>query len=234
MLSRVSLNSLRRAGAASRAAPAATRAFATKKKAAKKAKAAAPAAAADDVKLPVTLFGLPAKYANSLYKAAVKSNQLAAVEADMEGLAEQLRTTPALKEYIHNPIISRKDKMDDMKKIGAGMNDLSSAMLCVLAEQGSLAELEKVVSTFGTLMNAQKGLVEVTVTSAQPLSKGQLSQVESSIADRFLTAGQSIKLATKVDEGILGGLQVQIGDRYMDLSVQSHLNKMHKKIQAQM
>ena len=124
--------------------------------------------------------------------------------------------------------------MDDMKKIGAGRNDLSSAMLCVLAEQGSLAELEKVVSTFGTLMNAQKGLVEVTVTSAQPLSKGQLSQVESSIADRFLTAGQSIKLATKVDEGILGGLQVQIGDRYMDLSVQSHLNKMHKKIQAQM
>lgn len=232
MLSRTVLSSAVRRTAIRSFSSSSSAAAAAKKK--KKPKKTAGGASDVVVKLPVTLFGLPAKYANSLYKAAAKTGQLAAVEADMATLSERLQASPAFKEYINNPIISRKHKVDDMKQVSAGMNELSSAVLCVLAEQGSLSELEKVVSTFEVLMNAQKGHVEVTVTSAQPLSSGQLDTLKSSLADRFLSSDQSIKLSTKVDEGILGGLQVQIGDRYMDLSVQSHLNKMHKSLQAQM
>jgi F0F1-type ATP synthase delta subunit len=42
--------------------------------------------------------------------------------------------------------------------------------------------------------------------------------------------GEKLKLQRVVDPSILGGLQVQIADRFVDLSIQSRVNKMHKTL----
>ncbi|GBG30432.1 ATP synthase subunit O, mitochondrial [Hondaea fermentalgiana] len=190
------------------------------------------AAAADKkpVELPVQLYGLSARYANALFVACQRAQTLPSVEQDLATLKEWSTSNETFKSYINNPVISRQDKVKDMSKISEGMNDTTRGFLTVLAENGRLNELDKVLDTFQILLNAQRGVVEATVTAAEDLTSKQLKSIEKAITSGYLDKGQSLNLKVKVDEGIVGGLQVQIGDRFLDLSVASQMNGIAKAI----
>lgn len=206
------------ARAAAATVPAA-RGLATKKKS---------KAEAVTVKLPVQLFGLSARYANALFVSAVKSSTLPAVETDLKQIKEWTATSESFKQYLANPVVSRQDKVKDMEKVSVGMNDTTRGLLAVLAENGRLVELSKVIDTFDILLSAQRGIVKATVTTSESLAAKQLGGIEKAISAGYLEKGQTLELAVKVEPAILGGLQVQIGDRFLDLSVQSEINNVAK------
>jgi len=193
---------------------------------------AAAAAAAEKQKervtLPVQLFGLHARYANALFVAGSRANALGAVEKDL-GAMEGWLTQPAslFGKYLANPVISRADKMKDMEKLSKGMGDTTRGFLSVLAENGRLAELPKVMDTFQVLLNAQRGIVEATVTTAEELPSKQAKAIEKAISSGYLESGQKLNLVAKVDPSVIGGLQVQIGNQFLDLSIQSEINKIY-------
>lgn len=200
-------------------------------------KAASTGAAAESkveghVALPVQLYGVNARYANALYVAATKAGTLNAVESDLNTIQSWLKSNPAFSKYLNNPIIRKNEKLADVEKISKGMNETTRGFLAVLASNGRLADLEKVMSTFGILMNARSGTVEATVTTAEPLAGDALKKIEKNILNSYLEKGQSLKLTTKVDPSILGGLQVKIGERFIDLSVSSKISKYEKLLSA--
>lgn len=184
------------------------------------------------VALPVQLYGVHARYANALYVAATKAGSITNVEADFNVIQSWLKTNPSFSKYLNNPIIRKSEKLADIEKISKGMNDTTRGFLSVLTSNGRLSDLEKVMSTFGILMNARSGTVEATVTTAEPLTPNVLKNVEKSILNSYLEKGQSLKLTTKVDPTILGGLQVKIGERFIDLSVSSKISKYEKLLSA--
>jgi len=77
-------------------------------------------------------------------------------------------------------------------------------------------------------LNAQRGIVEATVTSSEDLSAKQLKSIEQAISSGYLSDGQSLNLTVKVAPAILGGLQIQVGDKFLDLSVASSINNIQK------
>lgn len=190
----------------------------------------AAAAAKEDVELPTALFGLQATYANALFKTATRNGSLATVEKDLQGFSKLIAESAQLKTYLKNPIISRKDKTEDIGKICAKMNETTRGFFGVLAENGRLAEIEKIISSFDQLMQAKSGIVEGTVVTAQALTKKQLKSVEESVLANHLEKGKKLKLNAQVDPSILGGLQLQIGDKFLDLSIQSRINKLHQTL----
>jgi F-type H+-transporting ATPase subunit O len=173
-----------------------------------------------------------ARYATSLYTAAVKQNALSAVEKDVAEVRKLMESVPKFKTYLMNPIVKRTEKKADLDKISKGMNPVTRGFLALLAENGRLAELDKIVGTFGKLMDAERGVVTATVTSADELSDDQLKTVEAQIKSSFIKPGQTIRLETSVDPDILGGLQVQVGDKFLDLSVASQINQISKVLGA--
>ena len=182
------------------------------------------------VKLPVQLYGLSARYANAVYVAATRAGSLDAVEADLKTVAGWHKSNKQFAAYVANPIISRTDKAADMKKITKGMHETTTGLLTVMAENGRLGELSAVLKTFGTLMSAKRGIVEATVTAAEPLSAQQEAALKQAITSGYLEKGQSLKMSIKVEPTIIGGLQVQIGDKFLDLAISSMINSMSQNI----
>jgi F-type H+-transporting ATPase subunit O len=180
------------------------------------------------VKLPVQLYGLSARYANAVYVAATRAGSLDAVEADLKTVAGWQKSSKKFAEYVANPIISRTDKAADMKKITVGMNETTKGLLSVMAENGRLRELPAVIKTFGTLMSAKRGIVEATVTAAEALSAQQESALKQAITSGYLEKGQSLKMSIKIEPSIIAGLQVQIGDKFLDLAISSEINSVAK------
>lgn len=90
-----------------------------------------------------------------------------------------------------------------------------------------MGEAEKVFTTFGSLMQAHRKQVMAKVTSAEPLPASELSQVKDSIS-KLLSPGESLQLEQKVDPAIIGGLVVEFGDKYIDLSIEKRIREMER------
>lgn len=73
-------------------------------------------------------------------------------------------------------------------------------------------------------MAANRGEVVCEVTTAKPLDADSKGKLEATLK-ALVKAGQNIQLTTKVDPSIIGGMIVSVGDKYIDMSVSSKINK---------
>jgi F-type H+-transporting ATPase subunit O len=181
-------------------------------------------------KPPLDLHGIHARYANATYIAASKASMLDTVEAELAGIQMTANKSPAFKSFLDNPLISRDNKektIQDM--LGSKVSTVTLNLMLTLAGNARLSETNKIADTYAELMKAKRGEVEATIISADALTKGQLDTVANAMKSQ-VGEGKKVILSTKVDPSILGGLQVQIGDQFLDLSVGSKIDTLSRTI----
>ncbi|KAL0118880.1 hypothetical protein PUN28_009482 [Cardiocondyla obscurior] len=185
------------------------------------------------VKPPIQVFGLEGRYATALFSAASKQKTLDAVEKDLVGFQDQLKKNATLTDFIKNPSIKRKDKVEAFKAIGSkgNMNPATGNLLTLLAENGRLPKLNAIINLYKLLMSANRGEVVCEVITANPLDADTKTKLESTLK-RFLKKGQTILLTAKVDPSLIGGMVVSVGDKYIDMSVASKVKMYTELIEA--
>ncbi|KAL4992283.1 ATP synthase delta subunit-domain-containing protein [Aspergillus falconensis] len=192
------------------------------------------ATAAQDVKPPVSLFGVDGTYATALYTASAKSSSLDATSKALNNLGAALKADPKLTGIISAPTLSAADKqaiVAELQKVaGADKGDLLKNFLATLAENNRLGLLNDVVDKFAALMSAHRGEVELSITSAQELDAKTLNRLEKAVSKSEFSQGKKLKVVSKVNPDIVGGLIVEIGDRTIDLSVSSKIAKLNKAL----
>ncbi|KAI0541665.1 ATP synthase delta subunit-domain-containing protein [Xylaria digitata] len=222
MLSRQALRSLRAAAPQRTFAQSSVRSY------------AAAAAATQDVRPPVSVYGLDGTYATALYTAAVKTSTLDPTAKALSALGDLYARDAKLAPILATPTLTEGDKSaivaELLKSIGsAGTNETVKNFLTTLAENNRLALLKGVCEKFGELISASRGEIEMTVTSTQPLDNRTLSRLETAVSkSQYVGQGKKLKVTNEVNPDILGGLVVEIGDRTIDLSVSSKIAKLNK------
>ncbi|XP_014488836.1 PREDICTED: ATP synthase subunit O, mitochondrial [Dinoponera quadriceps] len=185
------------------------------------------------VKPPIQVFGLEGRYATALYSAASKQKSLDAVEKDLVNFQGFLKTDTKLVDFIKDPSVKRKDKIEAFKAIGSkiGTNPVTANLLTLLAENGRLGKMNQVINLYKLIMAANRGEVVCEIITAKPLDTDMKNKLESALKG-FLKKGQTILLTTKVDPSIIGGMLVSIGDKYVDMSIASKIKKYSDLIQS--
>ncbi|KAM3515680.1 hypothetical protein MY11210_000658 [Beauveria gryllotalpidicola] len=190
------------------------------------------AAAASDVKPPVQVFGVDGTYATALYTAAAKSSTLDPTAKALATLGAITEKDPKLNSILAAPTLSAEDKSaivaELIKQAGGGGATVKN-FLETLAENNRLGLLQGVCHKFNQIISADRGEVEMTVTSAQPLDNKTLAKLETAVSkSSYVGAGKKLKVTNEVNSDIIGGLVVEVGDRTIDLSVSSRIAKMNK------
>ncbi|POW20599.1 hypothetical protein PSHT_03377, partial [Puccinia striiformis] len=183
---------------------------------------------------PIQLQGLSGKYASALYSAAIKKDEktLSTVEKDLSSIQRVLSSKDGstIKQFLHNPTLQASDRKkglsDMMNKLGQP-TELTKNFFDVLGENGRLYETEKVIDDFLNLMSAHRGEMTITITSAQPLESSLQSRLETSLKKSTAAEAKTVRIKNVVKPTILGGLIVDFGDKTIDLSVLSRVNKMN-------
>ena len=116
---------------------------------------------------PITLFGLEGRYATALYTAAARQNSLDAVEKDLSAFAQAIKKDEAFKSFLENPTVPRATKLSGLNGVVKKSNELTTNLLDVLAENGRLSTLDKVIGAYGELMSAHRNELPLVVTSAK-------------------------------------------------------------------
>lgn len=168
---------------------------------------------------------LSGRYASALFELASEAGTVTAVESDLETLAEALRESPELRALIRNPEVSREALGRVLSGLSKSLNlaDLTSNFLGVLAQNRRADELPATIRAFQSIAAAQRGEVNAEVASAHPLKDEQVATLEKKLRAR---EGRTIKLQTRVDPELLGGLVVTIGSQRIDGSIRTRLNSL--------
>lgn len=177
----------------------------------------------------ISLHGLAARYANATYVAASKVNILDKVEGELSSLWTACSESPAFSSFLENPLIPRDEKATQISKLlkSKKVSDITVNLCTTLAGNARLSELPKVASTFGQLMKAKRGQVDATIISAEPLTKKDSDQIAAAIKATNKEA-KEVLISSKVDPAIIGGIQVQIGDQFLDLSIRSRIEELSR------
>ncbi|XP_054890363.1 ATP synthase subunit O, mitochondrial [Poeciliopsis prolifica] len=182
------------------------------------------------VKPPIQVYGVEGRYATALFSAASKQNQLDQVEQEL-GKVSNLIKDPKMSGIVMNPHVKRSIKQkafhDALAK--ANVSPITVNLINVLADNGRLTLTGDVIAAFGKMMSAHRGEVICSVTTAQPLDKSSLAELKVAL-NGFIQKGETIKLETKSDPSILGGMIVSIGDKYVDMSTKTKIQKLTQVI----
>lgn len=168
---------------------------------------------------------LPGRYASALFDLASEAGNVTAVESDLEKLAAALGESAELRALIRNPEVSR----EALGRVLAGLGEplkldgLTRNFLGVLAENRRVGELPAVIRSFQAIAAAQRGEVTADVATAHPLTADQLAVLEQKLRAR---EGRTVKVKTRVDPDLLGGIVVTIGSRRVDNSIRTRLNSL--------
>ncbi|XP_039872490.1 ATP synthase subunit O, mitochondrial [Simochromis diagramma] len=186
--------------------------------------------AAKLVKPPIQVYGVEGRYATALFSAASKQNKLDQVEQEL-GKVSALIKDPKMNSVVMNPHVKRslKQKTFNDALAKAKVSPITVNLINVLADNGRLTLTGDVINAFSKMMSAHRGEVICSVTTAQPLDEANLSELKVALKG-FLQKGETIKLETKSDPSILGGMIVSIGDKYVDMSTKTKIQKLTKLI----
>ena len=169
-------------------------------------------------------------YAEALLELADARGQTEAIAADVAGVGEVINGDAAFTKYLGDPTVGRHAREKTLADVFEGkVSGLLLAFLQVLSSKNHLAHFPGIAKAFKTLLDTRAGKLNVEVTVASALSPEALEDVRQQISAKL---SKDAQITQKVDESIIGGLVLKIGDKLIDGSVKSQLETIKSRMIA--
>ena len=162
-------------------------------------------------------------YAEALFRVA-KAGNLAAW-SDLVNEMANVAAHADVQALAHNPKVLDGDMAATfMSLLKSPVNDEAKNFISMLVENGRIALLPEIGVQFQALKNAQEGAADAAITSAFAISDAQVSALVQALEKRF---GRKLNPSVSVDNALIGGVRVVVGDEVLDTSVRAKLQQMH-------
>ena len=166
-------------------------------------------------------------YAQAVFELAHEAGELASWSESLD-VARQLLADGEVSAYLGDPAFSDAQRLEFLTglfakagaKLLAGKDKRGTNFLKLLLEYGRVAVLPEIATHFETRKAEIENLVEVTVTSASPISKAQQEIISKALRERL---GRDVSLETEIDENLIGGAVIRAGDVVIDGSLRARL-----------
>lgn len=167
--------------------------------------------------------GVARRYASALFDLAKEADTIEAVTADMATVQTMLDESADFRRLVRSPVYSTEEQVKALSAVfeKAGIGGLVANFFKLVARNRRLFAAPAMLAAYRSLEAAHRGEVVADVTSAEPLTDAQLERLEEALAE---TGGRHVRLVTKVDPALIGGLVVKLGSRMIDTSLRTKLN----------
>lgn len=122
-----------------------------------------------------------------------------------------------------------REQLGSQAFAGDGARDTATNFLRLLGENRRLAALPDIAGRYEVLRAEAENTLDVVLTSASAVDEGQQSRIAASLRQRL---GREIRISVKLDPALIGGARLQIGDRVIDGSVRTGLDKLSTALSA--
>jgi F-type H+-transporting ATPase subunit delta len=169
------------------------------------------------------------RYAEAAFEIGRADRTLDAWERDLALLGELLRHDE-LRRLLEHPAIAFARKEKVMQQVaGDQVSREALALVLLMVRRGRPGAIGRMIEHFGELLRRERGIVLAEVRTALPLDEEQSDALAGRL--RELT-GDRVEMNEVVDEALIGGIAVRIGDRLYDASVRSRLERLRARMTA--
>ena len=167
---------------------------------------------------------LAARYAKSLIDLANERGQVESVYQDMlylQALCKESRDFLAL---MRSPVVKADKKVAIVLAVTKGkISELTDAFNRLMITKGRESYLPEISAAFIAQYKHQKGIHTIKLTTAVPVTEEVKKQIISQVQKQ--TGMNDIDLTVSVDEELIGGFVLEVGDQLVDASILYDLNK---------
>ena len=166
------------------------------------------------------------RYAQAAYDVAQSRGTAEQWLADLQRVVAAI-ADPAVVRWLDSSKITAARKEEVLTSVLASPYPLFVNLLRVLMSKGRITLLPEVAQQFERLVNRARNVAVAEVTTAIPLDAAEEARIAQQLS---AMTGQEVRIQTRVDPSIQGGLIARIGDRVIDGSVRTRLALLRREL----
>jgi F-type H+-transporting ATPase subunit delta len=166
-------------------------------------------------------------YAEALFEVAKEKRKLDVIRDQLAQVAEALDANRELAVFFFSPYFSSAEKRDGIARAVSGAEPELTNFLELLVEKHRMPVIFRVRRLFDEMWAEENKQLEVTLTSAVELDPEIVQRVGAEIERQ---TDRKVQLSSRVDDGVLGGLVLQVGNMVLDASIRNRLERLRKEI----
>lgn len=177
----------------------------------------------------MSVIRIASRYAKSLLDLGKDQGVMNEVVSDMEGFSKMVENRD-LYLLLKSPIINAGKKAEIFNALFDGkVNKLTKAFFDIILRKGREGYLPEIATEFLDQYKRIQGISSVKLTTAAPISDSTLESIKAKLLASEVT-DESVDIETSVDESLIGGFIVKIGDKQIDASVSHKLAQLAKEM----
>lgn len=167
---------------------------------------------------------LAGRYAKSLIDLAIERDQLESTYKDILFLHSICKKSREFVILLKSPVIKADKKIAILESLAEGkLTELTAGFNRLLINKGRESYLPEIITAFIDQYKQHKGIHTIKLVTAVPVSEAVKEQIISQVQRESNL--KNIELKAEVNEDIIGGFKLEIGDTLVDASILYDLNK---------
>ncbi|AXP80556.1 ATP synthase subunit delta [Mariniflexile rhizosphaerae] len=166
------------------------------------------------------------RYAKAVLSLASDRKTIDAVNEDMKLIANTIAQSKDLSDALQSPVLSASVKKAVLLEVFKQSDKTTLSLIDTLVANNRIDILEDVAVKYSQLFDQSKGIEVATVTTAIALTDALKQKV---LAKAKELTGKDIEVQSIVDESILGGFILRIGDLQYNASIANQLSKLKRE-----
>ena len=166
-------------------------------------------------------------YADALFRAAKEEDKLDTIHDQLNEFTDAIEGDRDLQLFLFSPYFSAREKKEGLGKAVDGAEPELLNFLELLAEKHRVPAIFRIRRQFEAMWAKENKRLEITVTSAVELDPQISERIGAEIEKQ---TDRSVELRSNVDDEILGGIVLQVGNMVLDASIRNRLEKLRRSI----
>ncbi|HEX5610923.1 MAG TPA: ATP synthase F1 subunit delta [Solirubrobacterales bacterium] len=166
-------------------------------------------------------------YAEALFEAGKDKGKLDSLQSQLSEFVDAVDGSQELQVFLFSPYLSSADKREGLSRAISGAEPELTNFLELLVEKHRMPEIFRIRREFDELWKKENRRLDVTVVSAVELDEAVVKKIGEEVERQ---TGEAVELSSRVDDGILGGIVLRVGNMVLDASIRSRLEKLRKTV----
>ena len=167
-------------------------------------------------------------YAQALLEIGQSQGNLGEIFDDFQAFNKAVETDQKMREFFLSPMVEADQKRAVIRRALEGKVCAPFlGLVLALVRRRREPLYDNVYDQFQAYKDESERRVRVQVVSARPLNEHELVRLSSAIGAKV---GKEVVIEARIDPSILGGVILRVGDRRVDGSVRSRLNRLRRRL----
>lgn len=165
-------------------------------------------------------------YGSALYELAKSEDLSASILQELSALDAGFAEEPGFVRLLSAPNLSKQERCQIIDDSFRGkLQPYLLNFLKILAENGYASHFHACCQAYSEQYDEDHGILAVTAKTAVPLSPDQSARLTEKLET---STGKTVRLTNKVDPTLLGGVQLDLGNRRVEDTVAGRLDAISK------